>query len=99
MSRVQVIAVIALALLVCAAAFRSPATMGRFATRAVSNMSPAQMSPSDVATEATNVLSQFSQVLASESDFGGYAGPAGSLIFIGMIILALAPPLAAPGTK
>lgn len=52
------------------------------------------MSPSDVAVEATNVLSQFSQTLATESDFGGYAGPAGSLIFIGILILALAPPLA-----
>jgi hypothetical protein len=33
-------------------------------------------------------------MLASESDFGGYAGPAGSLILIGVLILALAPPLA-----
>jgi hypothetical protein len=54
----------------------------------------AQMSPSDVAIEATNVLSQFSQVLATESDYGGYAGPAGSLILIGILILSLSPPLA-----
>ncbi len=52
------------------------------------------MSPTDVAVEATNVLSKLSQTLASESDFGGYAGPAGSLILIGVLILALAPPLA-----
>jgi hypothetical protein len=52
------------------------------------------MSPSDVAVEATSAFSQFSQMLASESDFGGYAGPAGSLILIGVLILALAPPLA-----
>lgn len=52
------------------------------------------MSPADVAVEATNVLSQLSQTLAGETDFGGYAGPAGSLIFIGILIVALAPPLA-----
>ena len=52
------------------------------------------MSPTDVAVEATNVLSQFSQILAEETDFGGYAGPAGSLIFIGILILTLSPPLA-----
>lgn len=52
------------------------------------------MSPADVAVEATNVLSQFSQVLAAESDYGGYAGPAGSLILIGILILSLSPPLA-----
>ena len=60
----------------------------------LSFLSQAQMSPSDVAIEATNVLSQFSQVLATESDYGGYAGPAGSLILIGILILSLAPPLA-----
>ena len=58
------------------------------------SLSQAQMSPSDVAVEATNVLSQFSQVLATESDYGGYAGPAGSLILIGILILSLSPPLA-----
>ena len=52
------------------------------------------MSPSDVAVEASSMISQFSQTLAAESDFGGYAGPAGSLILIGVLILALAPPLA-----
>lgn len=51
------------------------------------------MSPSDVAVEASSVLSQFSQTLAAEGDFGGYAGPAGSLILIGILILSLAPPL------
>mmetsp|Transcript_33631 Transcript_33631/g.34259 ORF Transcript_33631/g.34259 Transcript_33631/m.34259 type:complete len:95 (-) Transcript_33631:214-498(-) len=91
MSRVQVIVVIALALLACAAAFQSPA---RFGTRSVSKMTQVQMAPVEAAVEATNVLSQFSQLLASEGDFGGYAGPAGSLIFIGFIILTLSPPLA-----
>ena len=52
------------------------------------------MAPTDVAVESTNMLSQFSQLLSFESDFGGYAGPAGSLILIGILILALAPPLA-----
>jgi hypothetical protein len=52
------------------------------------------MSPVEAAVEATNVLSQFSQTLAAESDFGGYAGPAGSLALIGFLILVLAPPLA-----
>ncbi len=52
------------------------------------------MSPSDMTAEATNVIFQFSQLVASESDFGGYAGPAGSLLLIGFLILTLAPPLA-----
>ena len=52
------------------------------------------MAPTEIAVEATNVLSQFSQVLATESDFGGYAGPAGSLLLIGFLILTLSPPLA-----
>eukprot|EP01035_Chromulina_nebulosa_P020405 gene20405-26479_t len=37
---------------------------------------------SEVAVEATNAITQFSQTLAAEGDFGGYAGPAGALIFI-----------------
>jgi hypothetical protein len=53
------------------------------------------MAPTEVVVEASNILTQFSQVLASEADFGGYAGPAGSLLFIGAIILTLSPPLAA----
>ena len=53
-----------------------------------------QMTPVDMAVESTNFMSQFSQLVASESDFGGYAGPAGSLIFIGILILTLSPPLA-----
>ena len=52
------------------------------------------MSPVDVAVEATNTISQFSNMLATESDFGGYTGPAGSLLLIGFLILTLAPPLA-----
>ena len=52
------------------------------------------MVPVEVVTEASNILTQFSQVLASESDFGGYAGPAGSLVLIGALILTLSPPLA-----
>ena len=54
------------------------------------------MSPVDMAVESTNFMSQFSQLVASESDFGGYAGPAGSLVFIGILILTLSPPLADP---
>ena len=66
-----------------------------FLTEFISLNTPkVQMSPADVAVEATNVLSQFSQVLATESDYGGYAGPAGSLILIGILILSLSPPLA-----
>lgn len=52
------------------------------------------MAPTEVAMEASNILTQFSQILANESDFGGYAGPAGSLILIGALILTLSPPLA-----
>lgn len=53
------------------------------------------MAPSEVAVQATSsIMSQFSQVLAAESDFGGYAGPAGSLLLIAFLILTLAPPLA-----
>ena len=52
------------------------------------------MAPSEVAMEASNILTQFSQIIASESDFGGYTGPAGSLILIGALILTLSPPLA-----
>ena len=52
------------------------------------------MAPTEIAVEATNVLSQFSQILATETDYGGYAGPAGSLLLIGILILTLSPPLA-----
>jgi len=52
------------------------------------------MVPVEAAVEASNSLAQFSQFIAAESDFGGYAGPAGSLLFIGFLILVLAPPLA-----
>ena len=51
------------------------------------------MSPESVVIEATNTLSQFSQLVASESDFGGYGGPVGSLVLNGTLILILAPPL------
>ena len=47
----------------------------------------------DSIANSANVLAQFSQTLASESDFGGYVGPAGSLILIGALIDTLAPPL------
>ena len=33
---------------------------------------------------------------ANEMDFGGYAGPAGSLLFIAAIIVTLSPPLESP---
>ena len=52
------------------------------------------MSPTDVIIDSTDVLSKFSTSLASLDDFGGYVGPAGSLIFIAFLILVLAPPLA-----
>jgi hypothetical protein len=53
------------------------------------------MSPVDAAVEASNVMTQFSsQLVAAETDFGGYAGPAGSLLLIAFLILTLAPPLA-----
>ena len=35
---------------------------------------------------------------ANEMDFGGYAGPAGSLLFIAAIIVTLSPPLESPDT-
>jgi hypothetical protein len=49
-----------------------------------------------MAIETTNFLSQFSNVIAAEGDFGGYTGPAASLILIGALIVVLAPPLASP---
>lgn len=52
------------------------------------------MTPVDIAVDASSALSQFSQLVAAESDFGGYAGPAGSLLLIGFLILTLSPPLA-----
>lgn len=52
------------------------------------------MSPMDIAVDTTNVMSQFSNIVAAESDFGGYVGPAGSLLLIAFLILTLAPPLA-----
>ena len=80
-----------LAILAVAAAFRSPVVASRVATRAMA----LSMSPADAVTEqAPALMSQFSQVLAAEADFGGYAGPVGSLLFIAAIILVLAPPLA-----
>lgn len=57
------------------------------------------MIPTEMAAEVTtNVATQFSQLLAAEGDFGGYAGPAGSLLLIGFLILTLAPPLAEKGS-
>ena len=57
------------------------------------------MSPVDFGVYAASSLTQFSQVIAAENDFGGYAGPAGSLLFIAFLILVLAPPLAAKDAK
>jgi hypothetical protein len=51
------------------------------------------MAPADVAVQTVDFMSQFSQLVAADSDFGGYAGPAGSLLLIGFLILTLAPPL------
>lgn len=56
-------------------------------------MTSANMAPVDAVVETTNTLSQFSTLIAGESDFGGYVGPAGSLILIATLILSLAPPL------
>ncbi len=61
-------------------------------TNIAKNMVPVEAVVEGV-SQTTNVLAQFSQVLAAESDFGGYVGPAGSLIFIGAMIVTLAPPL------
>ena len=88
--------VICLLLIACVAAFhRSPIQAGRMASKAVTTT---HLSPLDIATatESSSILTQFSQLVASEADFGGYAGPAGSLIFIGILILTLSPPLADP---
>ena len=52
------------------------------------------MVPAEIAVDAASSLSQFSQLLSAEGDFGGYAGPAGSLLLIGFLILSLSPPLA-----
>jgi hypothetical protein len=57
-------------------------------------MTKKNMVPIETVTETVvPALSQFSQVLAGEMDFGGYAGPVGSLVLIGVIIISLAPPL------
>ncbi len=50
------------------------------------------MVPADIAAGPT-FMSVTTHLLASETDFGGYAGPAGSLLFIAFLILTLAPPL------
>eukprot|EP01038_Epipyxis_sp_PR26KG_P005717 gene5717-7892_t len=84
--------VVLLAVIVAAMGFNSPVRIGKVAARAVS--SKLAMSPADVAVEASTTLAQFSQTLAAESDFGGYAGPAASLLLIGFLILSLSPPLA-----
>ena len=52
------------------------------------------LAPTDAIIDATNVLSHYTNVIAAENDFGGYVGPAGSLLLIGFLILTLAPPLA-----
>eukprot|EP01031_Cornospumella_fuschlensis_P034931 gene34931-42302_t len=74
-------------------AFQSPVRLGRVAAKAISK-TPAFMSPMDVAVDTTNAMSHFSNLVAAESDFGGYVGPAGSLLLIAFLILTLAPPLA-----
>jgi hypothetical protein len=58
-------------------------------------MTSANMAPIDAVVEGSSALSQFSQLIAGESDFGGYVGPAGSLVLIAALILTLAPPLKA----
>mmetsp|Transcript_20485 Transcript_20485/g.29372 ORF Transcript_20485/g.29372 Transcript_20485/m.29372 type:complete len:97 (-) Transcript_20485:147-437(-) len=85
--------VVCLVIVASAMAFNSPLKMGRVSARVISKSS-LSMAPEEVAVQATNVLTQFSQVLSAETDFGGYAGPAGSLLLIGFLILTLSPPLA-----
>ena len=86
--------VICLLFVVCAVAFhRSPIQAGKIVSKAIT---VPRMSPADIAVESSSLLTHFSQLIASESDFGGYTGPAGSLIFIGILILTLSPPLADP---
>lgn len=70
--------------------FQLAHVIGVVAARA---MTSANMAPVDAVVETTNTLSQFSTLIAGESDFGGYVGPAGSLILIATLILSLAPPL------
>ena len=57
------------------------------------------MSPADVAVQTVDVMTQYSNLVAGEADFGGYAGPAGSLLLIGFLILTLSPPLAQKETE
>ena len=64
--------------------------IGVVAARAMTSVN---MAPVDAVVETTNTLSQFSTLIAGETDFGGYVGPAGSLILIATLILSLAPPL------
>ena len=49
------------------------------------------MAPVDAVVETTNTLSQGSTLIAGETDFGGYVGPAGSLILSATLILSLSP--------
>ena len=88
--------IISLVFIACVAAFRnSPLQVGKIASKAMITTTN-KMSPMDVIAESSTFLTQFSQLVASETDFGGYAGPAGSLVFIGILILTLSPPLADP---
>ena len=54
------------------------------------------LTPDQVLVESANGIAQVSQLLsyvAHETDFGGYAGPAGSLLLLGFLIVSLAQPL------
>jgi hypothetical protein len=42
----------------------------------------------------SNVISSANVIAANVGDFGGYAWPATGLLFLGAVILSLAPPLA-----
>jgi hypothetical protein len=90
------IVILLVALLACAYGFSPVKPMGRVGARALTKAAPVNMAPTDMAIETTNFLSQFSNVIAAEGDFGGYTGPAASLILIGALIVVLAPPLASP---
>mmetsp|Transcript_1161 Transcript_1161/g.1887 ORF Transcript_1161/g.1887 Transcript_1161/m.1887 type:complete len:97 (-) Transcript_1161:237-527(-) len=91
------VVILLVALIAGAMAFRAPTRFGNAATK-VATKSSLAMSPADIVVDTTDVLSKFTQLsLAAEGDFGGYAGPAGSLLLIGFLILTLSPPLEQKG--
>ena len=88
----QTLIIVSVLMLASVMAFHTPTSIRLVATKSTTSMN---MVPVDAVVETSNTLASFStQLLSAESDFGGYVGPAGSLILIAIIILTLAPPLA-----